>query len=260
MDLYTVSWSANYLTFPEGSYMILSFSTNFAIMDEYCYSYSGFIAGVDSNSNIICKRYSSTQIIISGYGTLATSASLSISLYMQFNFITPTSYSHNVNIIAYSSAGNIIIDADTGSLGFTINQWGSSALALSGTMNSQYAAGSAYPLYITFTLTSNTLVNGDYLQVDFGNWIIDPATLGTPVFKYQILGNIYWVPSQASLVSGNIWKVPVYLNYSMVLGNVITLMVDSFCPTTYSGAKVPSIQWNDFKIYAYRSTNVLVEQ
>lgn len=240
--------------------MILTFSTNFVILDEYCYSYSGFIAGVDTNSNIVCKRYSSTQIIVSGFGTLATSASLSISLYLQLNFITPASYSHSVNIIVYSSAANTIINANTGSLGFTVNQWGSPSLALSGTMNRQYAADSAYPLFIKFQLTSNTLVNGDYLQVDFGNWIIDPATLGSPVFKYQIAGNIYWVPSQASLVSGNIWKVPVYLNYSMVSGNVITLMVDSFCPTTYSGAKVPSIQWNDFKIYAYRSTNVLVEQ
>lgn len=121
MDLYTVSWSVNYLTFPEGSYMILSFSSDFVIVDEYCYSYSGFIAGVDSNSNIVCKRYSSTQIIVSGFGTLATSTSLSISLYMQFNFITPTSYSHTVNIIAYSSAGSIIIDADTSSLVFTIS-------------------------------------------------------------------------------------------------------------------------------------------
>lgn len=240
--------------------MILTFSTNFVILDEYCYSYSGFIAGVDTNSNIVCKRYSSTQIIVSGFGTLATSASLSISLYLQLNFITPASYSHSVNIIVYSSAANTIINANTASLGFTVNQWGSPSLALSGTMNRQYAADSAYPLFIKFQLTSNTLVNGDYLQVDFGNWIIDPATLGSPVFKYQIAGNIYWVPSQASLVSGNIWKVPVYLNYSMVSGNVITLMVDSFCPTTYSGAKVPSIQWNDFKIYAYRSTNVLVEQ
>lgn len=244
MDLYTVSWSANYLTFPEGSYMILSFSAYFVILDEYCYSYSGFIAGVDSNSNVVCKRYSTSQIIISGYGTLAASASLSIKLYMQFNNIALTSYSVSVGIVVYSSTDSIIINANTNSLGFTISQWGSPSLALSGTMNIPYAAGSAYPLYITFKLTSNTLVNGDYLQVDFGNWVIDPATLGTPVFKYQISGNIYWVPSQASLVSGNIWKVPVYLNYSMTLGSVITLMVDSFCPTTYSGAKDPSIQWN----------------
>lgn len=177
---------------------------------------------------------------------------------MQFNNLALNSYSPTVNIVVYSSAGNIIIDADTSPLSFTISQWGSPSLALSSTMNLRYAAGSAYPLYIKFQLRSNTLVNGDYLQIDFGNWIIDPATLGAPVFKYQISGNIYWVPSQASLVSGNIWKIPVYLNYSMVSGNVITLMVDSFCPTSYSGASVPNTQWNDFKIYAYSSTNVLV--
>lgn len=33
MDLYTVAWSANYLSFPEGSYMLLTFSTNFALID-----------------------------------------------------------------------------------------------------------------------------------------------------------------------------------------------------------------------------------
>ena len=58
-DKYTVSWTANYLTFPEGSRAIITFNNHLNLIDEYCHSYSGFLPGVDPNSNLICKRYSS---------------------------------------------------------------------------------------------------------------------------------------------------------------------------------------------------------
>ena len=45
----------------------------------------------------------------------------------------------------------------------------------------------------------------------------------------------------------------------MTANSVITLLVDTFAPDTYYGAKVPSDQWNQFKIYAYKN-NVLKEQ
>lgn len=81
-DLYTLSWSANYLTFPESSYMIVTFNNYLSLIDEYCYSYTGFIQGTQANSNLVCKRYSSNQIFIAGYAALSPSASLSISVYM----------------------------------------------------------------------------------------------------------------------------------------------------------------------------------
>jgi hypothetical protein len=256
-DLYTVSWSANYLSFPEGSYMMLTFSTNFTLIDEYCNSYSGFLQGTNANSNLVCKRFSSTQIKISGYATLASSASLSITLYLQIADIPIDTLSHSVNIIVYSSQNNIIINANTNTLTFTLVEDGSLALGLFGTMTNSYASGSSFPLYITFKLNTHTLTNGDYLQVDFGSWVLDPATTGVQAFKYQLSGTNYWVPSQATLVSGNIYKIPVYSNYSMNAGTQTTLWVDTFAPTTYYGAKSNSIQWNSFKIYAYHSATLV---
>jgi len=122
-----------------------------------------------------------------------------------------------------------------------------------------YSAGSAFPLFVTFRLNTNTLTNGDYLQVDFGNWIIDPASAGVQLFKYQVSGSIYWVPSTATLISGNIYNFPVYNNYSMVAGTTITLRVDTLAPDAYYGAQTQQTQWNNFKIYAYKSS-ALVEQ
>jgi hypothetical protein len=113
MDLYTVSWMANYLSFPEGSYMVLTFPSNLAIIDEYCNSYSGFLQGVNANSNLVCKRYSSNQILVAGYATLSSSASLSLTLYMQITDLPITNYTQSVNIVAYSSTGTTIINADT---------------------------------------------------------------------------------------------------------------------------------------------------
>lgn len=260
-DLFTVSWSANYLSFPEGSYMVLIFSSNFILMDEYCRSYSGFLQGTSSNSNLVCKRYNTNQIIISGYALLSASASLSITLYMQIANIPITNYTETVQITVYSSVGNTIISANTDPYVFTLAQLGSAVLGLSGTMTQSYYPGNAFPLYIVFQLTSHSLYSntGDYIQIDFGNWVIDVATTGSQIFKYQVSGTNYWVPSLATLVSGNIYKLPVYSNYSMLSGYQITLRVDTLAPTSYYGAMSPSTKWNTFKIYAYKS-GTLVEQ
>lgn len=126
-------------------------------------------------------------------------------------------------------------------------------------MNLPYAAGSAFPLFITFQLQSNTLTNTGYLRVDFGNWVLDPAPAGVKVFKYQLAGNKYWVPSAGTLVSGNTYQIPVYNNYSMTAGTPITLWVDTFAPSSYYGVSIPSHQWNPFKIEAYQG-GTLVEQ
>jgi hypothetical protein len=96
-------------------------------------------------------------------------------------------------------------------------------------------------------------LTGDYVQIDFGNWIIDNSTLGSQIWKYQLAGTTYWVPSAAYLVSGNIYNVPVYLNYSFTAATVITLRISHILPDNFKGVKVPSIQWNKFAIYAYKS-------
>ena len=169
-------------------------------------------------------------------------------------------YSTLTTITVISSSGNYIISSNTNSITLSLsNIRGSNKVALYGTMNTPYTAGTTFPLFITFQLNTHSLVNGDYLQIDFGNWVIDTATTGKQVFKYQFAGSKYWIPSAATQVSGNVYKVPVYSNYSMNIGNQITLWVDTFAPTTYYGAQVPNSQWNTFKIYAYKS-GALVEQ
>lgn len=200
--------------------------------------------------------------MISGYATLAVGATLSITVYasIQNSLTAGSTYSASTTVTVISANDNTIIsgDTNTASLGLSAVK-GCNSLGLSGTMERPYSSGSSFPLYITFRLNTNTLTNGDYLHVDFGNWVLDPAATGIQVFKYQVSGSIYWVPSTATLVSGNIYKVPVYLNYSMVSGTTITLWVDTFAPDAYYGAKIPAIQWNGFKVYAYKSA-ALVEQ
>lgn len=67
---------------------------------------------------------------------------------------------------------------------------------------------------------------GDYVTVNFGNWTIDPAvTEGRVIWKYKVGNNIYWVPSAVTQVSGNIYKIPVYLNYSMPINQIIAVKV-----------------------------------
>jgi hypothetical protein len=240
--------------------MIITISSPLIILDEYCYGTTGFVQGVNTNSNFVCKRYSANQIKISGYSLISAGAALSLSLYLQIaNNARNTTYTPYANIIVYSSAQKVIIDADTASYSLYFLQNGAPTLGLNGKMNMPYTAGTSYPLYITFQLTTYTLVNGDYLQIDFGTWVVDPATSGAQIFKYQIGSNIYWVPASATLVSGNIYQIPVYSNYTISAGTSITLWIDTVSPTNYQGVITSNINWNIFKIYAYKS-GVLREQ
>jgi len=70
------------------------------------------------------------------------------------------------------------MNADTSNLTFTTTTSGPASVVLANKMVRPYAKGNAYPLYIVFRLRSNTLLVGDYIQIDFGNWVIDTATTG----------------------------------------------------------------------------------
>ena len=199
--------------------MTLTFSNIFTIMDEYCYAFSGFVQGSQTNSNLICKRSGTNSILITGYGSITTSTALSVRLYLQIASNTIGTYSSSVTIDVLSAATNTIITANTASLTITTTVYGSPTLALSNKMIFPYTTGNSFPLFIVFKLRTNSLVVGDYIQIDFGNWVIDVASSGQQIFKYQVSGNDYWVPSAATLVSGNIYKIPVYLNYSMIVNN-----------------------------------------
>ena len=198
--------------------------------------------GSDPNSNLVCKRYSNNQILISGYASLATSATLSITVhaYIQNGLTNGTNYTADTTITVISSGDNNIISDNSNPVSLNLSPVkGCNSVGLHGTMTNPYSKGSAFPLFITFKLKSHTLTNGDHIEVDFGNWVLDTAQTGVQVFKYKIAGNIYWVPSSSTLVSGNRYKIPVYKNYSMTANSAVTLWVDTFAPDSYYGAKAP---------------------
>lgn len=111
----------------------------------------------------------------------------------------------------------------------------------------------------TFTLNTNTLGTGDYVTVDFGNWTIDPSLEGRTIWKYKVGSNIYWVPADVTLVSGNIYKIPVYTGFSMTTGQVITVRVYNELPDAFNGIYFPNHQWNYLVIKAYNSANTLLQ-
>ena len=119
--------------------------------------------------------------MVCGYATLAVGATLSITVYasIQNSLTAGGSYTADTTVTVTSGKGTNIVSAGTNSLGLNLEATkGCDALGLTGTMNRPYASGSAFPLFITFRLTTNTLTDGDFVQVDFGNWVFDPASAG----------------------------------------------------------------------------------
>ena len=178
--------------------------------------------------------------MIAGYATLSANAVLSITVYASIKnaLSNGTLYNADATVTVISSGGTNIIQANTNPVALNLSSIkGCNSLGFYGTMTRPYSAGSTFPLYISFQLKSYTLSNGDHIEIDFGNWILDTAATGVQVFKYKIAGNIYWVPSAATKVSGqNRYKIPVYLNYSINAGSYVTLWVDTFAPDAYYGA------------------------
>ena len=119
--------------------------------------------------------------MVSGYATLAAGATLSLTVYasIQNSLTAGVNYTAYATITVISSKGTNIVSAVTNNLDLSlVATKGCDALGLTGTMNRPYASGSAFPLFITFRLTTNTLTDGDFVQVDFGNWVFDPASAG----------------------------------------------------------------------------------
>ena len=57
MGIYKVSFSSGAAMFPEGSYMLITFDSQFSIMDDYCKEISGFVPGSAlETSNLLCRR------------------------------------------------------------------------------------------------------------------------------------------------------------------------------------------------------------
>lgn len=109
-------------------------------------------------------------------------------------------------------------------------------------------------------LRSHTLVNGDYLLLNLGNWTVD-TTLnenGATIWKYKVGSSPYWVPTAATKVAGsipNLYKLPVYQNYSMTVNQVITIKVSHILPDNYQGVRITDKTWNLLTVEAYNSAN-----
>lgn len=83
MGVYTIAFSSSALTFPEGSYMIMTLSSNFYMFDDYCKQISGFVQGTTlTTSNLICRKNSAQDTLIAGYNSIAAGTSLSVTLYL----------------------------------------------------------------------------------------------------------------------------------------------------------------------------------
>jgi hypothetical protein len=85
--------------------------------------------------------------------------------------------------------------------------------------------------------------------LDLGNWTVDEANNeGKIVWKYQIGNSIEWIPSLATKLQNNVYKVPVYENYSMTVNTDITLRIFHLLPDNHDGVFFPEHQWNYLKI------------
>lgn len=119
-------------------------------------------------------------------------------------------------------------------------------------------------LLLSFKLTSQTLVNGDYLLLNLGNWTVDTVstTPGKITWRYKVGSNYYWIPISAQLTptgtSLNLWKLPVYSNYSMTNNTLITLSIIHIYPDAYQGIKIVNPTWNHFVLEAYTAAGVRI--
>ena len=131
MGIYTITFRSAALTFPEGSYMIITLDSQFLMFDDYCKQMGGFVPGTTLvTSNLICRKNGGQDILVAGYNSIASGTTLSITLYLQVVGVSLTSYSPNARIIVYSSTGAKIIDANTNSYSLTVSQYGPQTLSL----------------------------------------------------------------------------------------------------------------------------------
>ena len=234
------------------------------IMDDYCKSMTNFYQGASNvNSNLVCKRYSTTQIIIQGYALISAGTTLKFQIYLKAATNSFGTWYPQANILVYSQDDKLIISAWTNTMTYTISTYGATTLKLEKAMRYNPMVGAARQIFFQFQLSTYTLTTSQYIQIDFGTWILDPATSGSIIAKYQVNGNTYWTPSVLTWVSGNKYNFGVYTNfttYQMPVNNLITLRLDHVNPDSYNGLKIPNYQWNYFKITANNAANTVLEQ
>ena len=107
-------------------------------------------------------------------------------------------------------------------------------------MEKYISKGNSQELDVVFRLASHTLTSGSYIELDLGDWTVDPATTeGQMIWKYQVGNNIYWVPSTVTNPSANIYQIPVYSNYSMTVNQDIKIRIYHILPDSHDGVYFP---------------------
>jgi hypothetical protein len=224
---------------------------------DQCKSISGFPAGILSTSVLLCKRQSNSQIIVTGYGNIAATTVLSLTTWLK----NPGLSNEVVTISATSSAGNLIISGSANPINISSSYNGLSTLSLKETTSVSLYSQTTTPMTITFTLSSYTLVSAtnDYIYLNLGNWTVGtPTAEGRVLWKYKMSSWVYWVPVTVTQ-TGSWYQIPIYSNYSMTPGTLISISISDILPQDFNGVKVSNPQYNYFTVQAWKNA-ALVEQ
>ena len=152
------------------------------------------------------------------------------------------------------------MDGETSHFDLDIVQYGGYTLQLEDHMEKYIQKGNSQEFDIEFKLDTHSLTSGSYVLIDFGNWTIDPATTeGRIIWKYKVNNNIYWVDTTVTNVADNIYKIPVYDNYTMFHSQSIKIKVFHELPDSDNGVFFPEHQWNYLTIEAYNSGDTILE-
>jgi hypothetical protein len=119
--------------FVEGSYIKVTFQNSpFEIMDEYCLRMTNFYQGTTSvSSNLICRRTSTTELLIEGYQTINAGTTLSFDIYLKVATNSVTTWSSiRAYIQVFSKDDKAIIQAITSNLASYSTAQGAQVLKL----------------------------------------------------------------------------------------------------------------------------------
>ena len=83
---------------------------------------------------MVCQKYSSTQILVKGYATIAADTALSVTLYLKLAVSGLQTYSNTATINAYSSTGKQISSGQSNTFSFTTTHQGSNYIRLHNNM------------------------------------------------------------------------------------------------------------------------------
>ena len=101
------------------------------MFDEYCKQMSGFVQGTTLlTSNLICRKNDVQDILIAGYNQISAGTTLSITLYLQVQVSSLTTYNPRARIIVYSSSNAKIIDAYTSTYSLSVSLNGPATLQI----------------------------------------------------------------------------------------------------------------------------------